>query len=103
MSYELDGVWCTPATPDEICLIVNSSQATGLPNARYTWETPGCRENGTLTGGLEFDPDTASRLCLAPGYSLYSAAAQWAASGLQMTMIDGNPGLSLDLNYVPAD
>lgn len=105
MAYELDGTYCTTATPDEICLTVRQTATF----TRYWWSTPTCQETGTLTGGLEFWPDTASRLCMAPDPYLYSAGAQNTPSGLAIT-IDQSPSedranginetITLELNYV---
>jgi hypothetical protein len=90
MSYELDGTWCSTATPVETCLTVRSTHSTGLPWARYFWTLPTCQETGTLSGGLEFSPDATSRLCLAPDPYLYSASAYWSASGLSIE-VDQSP------------
>lgn len=90
MSYELDGTWCSTATPVETCLTARSTHSTGLPMARYWWTQPTCQETGTLSGGLEFSPDTTSRLCLAPDTYLYSARAEWSASGLSIE-VDQSP------------
>jgi hypothetical protein len=110
-SYELDGSWCTN-DGSQVCLTVRSSQSTGLPEARYWWSKPGCQETGDLTGGLEFTPDTDSRLCIAPEPSLYSASAYWNASGLSIT-VDQAPSdiraatndyasIKLELTYIGA-
>lgn len=111
MSYELDGTWCTTATPDEICLTVRNSHPD-MPgsSARYFWSSSTCQEIGTLTGGLEFWPDTASRLCLAPEYDIYSASAQFTPAGLRIELDQASnnvrastrdyPRLTLDMRYV---
>lgn len=116
MHYELDGKWCSPATPLQYCLEVFSQQNSGLPYDSYIWSITGssCVETGKLTGGLEFTPDTASRLCVAPEPALYSASAQWHPAGLHIE-IDQSPiscrsqpdslcaheTLTLDLDYRP--
>ncbi len=76
-SYELDGTWCNTA-PNRTCLTVDQSSYP----SHYTWQQGTCTEHGILTGGLEFTPATDSRLCLAPEYDLYSAGAQWTATGI---------------------
>lgn len=105
MSYELDGTWCTTATPDEICLTVRQTDAT----ARYWFTLPTCQETGYLAGGLEFTPDTTSRLCLAPEYGLYSAQAHFSGPYLILEL-DQSPQhvkanqdgskLTLEMSYV---
>jgi hypothetical protein len=103
MAYELDGTWCTFALPVQTCLTVRSAQSTGLPTARYWFTQPTCQETGDLTGGLEFSPDTASRLCIAPDPYLYGARAEWTASGLSLE-VDPSPSTNetilLDMHYV---
>lgn len=110
MAYELQGMWCTKALPEQTCLI-----ADGIHDS-YIWYVGNdlgdatCTESGRLSGGLEFTPDTDSQLCLAPEYGLYSAAGEWTATGLRLTVdtlpAEGrarrdDPGLTLDLDYVP--
>lgn len=105
MSYDLDGTWCTTSTPDEICLTVRQTSAT----ARYWFSTPTCQETGYLTGGLEFTPDTTSRLCLAPEPSLYSASGHFSGS-LLVLELDQSPQairanqdgdtLTLEMTYI---
>lgn len=68
---DLEGTWCNTRSP-QTCLTVDQ---TSYPTTRYTLTIGLCTERGTLTGGLEFNPDTGSRMCL-PGftYGLWSAA-----------------------------
>jgi hypothetical protein len=117
MAYELYGTWCTFAEPDETCLLVDngpmdrgSGEITYMWYVGYTLGNARCFEAGVLTGGLEFTPDTDSRLCLAPEYGLYSAGGEWTGYGLrlivdtlpgeQRAMAD-DPGRVLELHYRP--
>jgi hypothetical protein len=103
MAYELHGTWCNQDS-ERVCLTVSLPQDTGLPTSRYVWAVGTCIETGKLTGGLEFQPDTNSRLCLAPEYDLYSAGAEWTGSGLKLEL-DASTGehhtITLELDYVP--
>lgn len=76
MHNELDGTWCNQRSP-QVCLTVDSHSSSLAPQtSRYVLTIGLCTETGTLTGGLEFDPDTASRVCI-PGFThdLWSAAS----------------------------
>jgi|SRR5690606_18314285 len=84
MAYELHGTWCSDALPSTVCLTVDQTQTP----VYYTWTMPGCLEVGHLTGGLEFSPSTAGRLCLTNDYDLYSAAGEWMPTGIRL-YIDG--------------
>jgi hypothetical protein len=109
-SYALQGSWCTIDRPGSNTCLTIDSPASGQIAARYIIERPSaphspCREYGTLTGSLEFLPDTQSRLCLAPSPSLYSAQAVWTATGIRLDMIDSATqgefqDLTLDLHYI---
>lgn len=82
---DLEGTWCNQRS-EQTCLTVDQTQS----GARYTLTVGLCTERGTLTGGLEFNPDTTSRVCL-PGftYGLWSAAsASFTATGLYLYDID---------------
>lgn len=82
---DLEGTWCDSRSP-QTCLTVDQSQ----PTVRYTLTIGTCTERGSLTGGLEFNPDTGSRVCL-PGftYGLWSAAsASFTSTGLYLYDID---------------
>lgn len=109
---ELEGQWCSDATAPlgTTCLEVRLDTSY---NSRYIWTThtpSNCTETGVLTGGLEFSPDTATRLCLAPDASLYSASAEWSATGLRLEL-DASPSalraagngetVVLELHYRP--
>lgn len=80
--WELEGTWCDTRSP-QTCLTVR--HGTDDPFARYELTVGLCSETGRLTGGLEFSPDTSSRICL-PGftYGLWSAAAAWTPTGLTL-------------------
>ena len=100
MAYELQGKWCTTVGTDhmtgsEVCLTVDEPRGF-IP---YTWTINGgqCVENGRLTGGLEFTPDTDSQLCLAPEFGPYFAVCEWSATGLNC-LVDGH-NEALGLNY----
>jgi hypothetical protein len=76
---DLEGTWCNQRSP-QTCLTViqpysyaNDALTSGT---RYVLTVGLCLERGRLTGGLEFSPDTDSRMCL-PGfeYGLWSAAS----------------------------
>lgn len=106
-SYELDGMWCTDANPGPaLCLQV--SQSSDSATARYLFsQGHGCFEHGSLTGGLEFSPDTDSDTCLPGiGYGLYSASGEWTATGIRLSNINQSDGSSvsespdLELHYV---
>lgn len=78
---DLEGTWCNQRSP-QTCLTVDQTSA----QVRYTLTIGLCTERGTLTGGLEFNPDTSSRVCL-PGftYDLWSAAsASFTSYGLYL-------------------
>lgn len=87
MAYELDGQWCTVGDVPQVCLTV--VQAPG--HVAYVWQAGLCFEHGRLTGGLEFTPNTDSRLCVAPEFDLYSATGVWTGTGLRLT-VDASPG-----------
>lgn len=111
MHYELDGTWCSAANPVRTCLHVQHAANNPASVSRYTWERGLCYEGGTLSGGLEFTPDTTSRLCLPfiTRHTLYSAAAEWTATGLEISYLnqsDGtdegtSPSVTYRLDYQP--
>jgi hypothetical protein len=89
MSSDLEGTWCNQRS-EQTCLTVIQpySYSTDAPTAgtRYILTVGLCTERGILTGGLEFNPDTSSRMCL-PGftYGLWSAAsASFNSTGLYL-------------------
>lgn len=88
-AINIEGTYCTDANPQEICLTVIQPYSN-VPNApartRYLLSNGLCFEMGYLDGGIEFTPDTTSRLCM-PGvteYGLYSASGDWTATGLRL-------------------
>lgn len=106
VASELDGTWCNQRSP-QTCLTVDQ---TSYPRTRYTLTIGLCTERGSLTGGLEFDPDTDSRVCL-PGFTsgLWSAAeASFNNTGIYLYDINQSDGTEagtvyandLDLSYV---
>lgn len=106
-SYELDGMWCTDSSKGPaLCLQV--SQSSGAPTARYLFsQGHACFEHGSLTGGLQFSPDTDSDTCLSGiGYGLYSASGEWTATGIRLSNISQSDGSAesespdLELHYV---
>lgn len=90
---DLEGTWCNQRSPQTCLTVIQPySYANDAPtqNTRYELTIGLCTERGTLTGGLEFNPDTASRVCL-PGftYGLWSAAsASFTSHGLYLYDID---------------
>lgn len=110
-AYELHGTWCSKALPEQICLIADVTTGTYIWYAGNDLGDANCSETGRLTGGLEFWPDTDSRLCLAPEYDIYGAAGEWTATGLRLivdtvgneerAMTGDGKGRVLELDYVP--
>lgn len=89
--WELDGgMWCTTAVPVETCLSVN--------DGRYLLERGLCVERGRVNGGLEFSPDTDSRVCM-PGveaFGSYDAEAYRTAVGIDLQV----GGTRLEMGYL---
>lgn len=108
MHYELDGTWCTSAAPVETCLTVIHPTDSPPASSYYVLSRGLCYEQGHLTGGLEFTPDTTSRLCLPniTSHSLYSASGEWTATGIRLA-IDQSDGrqtsetLTLEMDFRP--
>jgi hypothetical protein len=108
---DLEGTWCDSRS-EQTCLTVSQSRR----GTRYTLTIGLCTERGRLSGGLEFNPDTDSRVCL-PGFNhnlwsassasftsyglyLYDISQCWHPSycdGTSETMVWAN---DLDLSYV---
>lgn len=85
-SNDLEGTWCNQRSP-QTCLTVDQRS---YPQTRYTLTIGLCTERGSLTGGLEFSPDTTSQVCL-PGFinGLWSSAsATFTNHGLYLYDID---------------
>lgn len=110
MHYELEGTWCTAADPVETCLTVIHPSNAPPTQSYYVIQSGLCFETGRLSGGLEFDPDTKSRLCLPniTRHMLYSAAGEWTATGirLEVNQSDGtvegtSETLTLEMAYQP--
>ncbi len=95
MASDLDGTWCDSHSP-QTCLTVFQYPA----GARYALTIGQCLEQGELTGGLEFDPDTDSRVCLPGfGYDLWCAlSASFTNHGLYLYDISQCQGQVCDEN-----
>lgn len=82
-SNDLEGTWCNQQA-NQTCLTIDQTAT----QARYTLTVGLCTERGSLSGSLEFSPDTTSRTCL-PGftYGLWSASASFTSTGLLLESI----------------